>query len=149
MSDRKILFPTDFSAVAGAGLAEAVSLARAHGATLVMLHVQKPIMGYDGLLEYGPLEVTSDLLRDLIRQVMPASPRSGAAAADQPVHVVPRLSMGDPATEIVRLAHDDHVDLIVMGTHGRSGLSRYFMGSVAEDVIRRADCPVLAYRAVR
>ena len=57
-----------------------------------------------------------------------------------------RLVMGDPASEIVRVAKEEHPELIVLGTHGRTGLSRILMGSVAEAVVRHAPCPVLIYR---
>ena len=57
-----------------------------------------------------------------------------------------RLITGEPASAIARLAEDENVDMIVMGTHGRSGLSRLLMGSVAEAVVRRAKCPVLTYK---
>jgi len=58
-----------------------------------------------------------------------------------------RLTMGDPAGEIVRIAGEEGAEMIVLGTHGRSGMSRMLMGSVAEAVVRRAPCPVLVYRA--
>jgi nucleotide-binding universal stress UspA family protein len=57
-----------------------------------------------------------------------------------------RLMTGDPAKAILRLAKDEDVDIIVMGSHGRSGLSRMLMGSVAEAVVRNAECPVLTYK---
>jgi len=57
-----------------------------------------------------------------------------------------RILKGDPAHEIIRLAEREKIDLIVMGTHGRRGLSRLLMGSVAEWVMRRANCPVLTVR---
>jgi nucleotide-binding universal stress UspA family protein len=60
-----------------------------------------------------------------------------------------RLLMGDPATEIVALAEEENVDLIVMGTHGRTGIKRLLMGSVAEAVVRRASCPVFTYKQPR
>jgi nucleotide-binding universal stress UspA family protein len=60
-----------------------------------------------------------------------------------------RLLTGDPAEEIVRFADEARCELIVMGTHGRTGFKRLLMGSVAEAVIRRAKCPVLTYRAPR
>jgi universal stress protein A len=138
MNVKKILFPTDFSTAAEAGLVAAESLAKSRGATLIVLHVQKPIMGYDGPLDYGSLEATSELLKRMLHEVTPT---------DKAVRVEPRLTMGDPATEIVRTANKENVDTIVMGTHGRTGLSRFFMGSVAEQVIRHASCPVLTYRA--
>ena len=57
-----------------------------------------------------------------------------------------RLTMGDPAGEIIRIAGDEGAEMIVLGTHGRTGMSRLLMGSVAEAIVRRAPCPVLVYR---
>jgi len=56
------------------------------------------------------------------------------------------LLLGDPASEIVRIADERKADMIVLGTHGRTGLTRMLMGSVAESIVRRAPCPVLVYR---
>jgi nucleotide-binding universal stress UspA family protein len=72
-----------------------------------------------------------------LEEVVPADP---AVAYEH--HVV----MGDPATEIIQLARSEGADLIVMGTHGRTGLTRLMMGSVAEAVVRRAPCPVLTLK---
>jgi nucleotide-binding universal stress UspA family protein len=72
------------------------------------------------------------------RQVTPSDPT---------VAFTHRLTMGDPAGEIVRIAAEEGAEMIVLGTHGRSGMSRMLMGSVAEAVVRRAPCPVLVYRA--
>jgi universal stress protein A len=66
--------------------------------------------------------------------------------ADTAVPFTHRLTMGDPAAEIVRIATDEQAEMIVLGTHGRTGLSRLLMGSVAEAIVRRAPCPVLIYR---
>jgi nucleotide-binding universal stress UspA family protein len=68
--------------------------------------------------------------------------------ADPAVPFEHRLTMGDPAGEVVRLAGDEAAEMIVMGTHGRTGLTRLLMGSVAEAIVRRAPCPVLVYREV-
>jgi len=57
-----------------------------------------------------------------------------------------RFARGDPAEQILRVANEIHADLIVMGTHGRTGLERLLMGSVAEQVLRQAPCPVLTVR---
>ena len=54
--------------------------------------------------------------------------------------------MGDPAGDVVRIADEEKCEMIVMGTHGRTGLTRLLMGSVAEQIVRRAPCPVLIYR---
>ena len=65
---------------------------------------------------------------------------------DPEVHFEHRMVMGDPADEIVKIAHEDNVDLIVMATHGRTGFKRLLMGSVAEEVVRRAECPVFTFK---
>lgn len=138
MSAKRILFPTDFSAAADAGLPEAAALARERDATLVVLHVQEPPAAYaEGGLYYGLSQPDEEALMDRLGEVVP---KGSGIACEQ------RLAIGDPANEIVRIARSENVDLIVMGTHGRSGLSRLIMGSVAESVMRHAPCPVMTYR---
>ncbi len=66
---------------------------------------------------------------------------------DGAVPVDRRLLVGDPATEIVRIAEEEPCDVVVMGTHGRTGLGRLLMGSVAEEVLRKAPCPVLTVKS--
>ena len=134
MNAKKILFPTDFSASSEAALQMATSLARDSGATLLIVHVQESPLAYGGgELAFTPLDVTRDLEENL-RKVMPSDP---TVASEH------RLVMGDPADSIVRLADEENVDLIVMASHGRTGVARLLMGSVAEAVVRRAACPVL------
>jgi universal stress protein A len=138
MQAKKILFPTDFSTASDAGLPQAVSLAKDTGATLVILHVQEPPLAYGGgELYYGIPEPNTEALEKMLSEVKPDDPS---------VKFTHRMVVGDPATEIVRVAQEEQADLIVMGTHGRTGLTRLLMGSVAEAVIRRAPCPVLTYR---
>ena len=67
--------------------------------------------------------------------------------SDESVTCTHRLVVGDPAGEIVRIATEEGAEMIVMGTHGRTGFTRMLMGSVAEAVVRRSPCPVLVYRA--
>lgn len=135
---RKILFPTDFSHTGDAALALATSLARERGATLLVVHVEEPPAAYGGgEMYYGmPDPMTEDLQR-MLNAVVPPDPA---------VPYEHRLITGDPASAITRLAQEEEVDLIVMGTHGRTGLMRFLMGSVAEAVVRRAPCPVLTLR---
>ncbi len=141
MQARKILFPTDFSTASDAALPQATALARGAGATLIIAHVEEPPLAYGGgELYYGVPEPNTDALRQMLDRVIPT---------DRDVPVVHRLATGDPASEIVRMALDEDVDMIVMGTHGRTGLSRLLMGSVAEHVVRRAHCPVLSVRQPR
>jgi len=138
MKASKILFPTDFSHTGDAALALAASLARDTGAKLLIIHVEEPPIAYGGgELYYGvPNPVTEDLRR-MLDDVRPK---------DSNIPCEHSLITGDPATAIVRFAEEEGVDFIVMGTHGRTGLSRLLMGSVAESVVGRAKCPVITLR---
>ncbi len=138
MEIKKILFPTDFSHSSDAALSLATSLARDTGAKLLIAHVEEPPVAYGGgEMYYGIPEPVEEDLRKMLKEVVPTDPN---------VPYEHHLVTGDPASAIVRLAKDEDVDLIVMGTHGRTGLLRMLMGSVAEAVVRRAPCPVLTFR---
>lgn len=139
MKANTILFPTDFSTCASAAIEMATSLARDTGAKLLIVHAEEPAMS-DGGWEryYGSTEPTSEQIRELLKSIRPADPN-----VDYEHRL---LVIGEPADAIVELAENEDVDLIVMGTHGRSGFSRLLMGSVAEAVVRRAPCPVLTFK---
>jgi len=138
MKANKILFPSDFSHTGDAALEMATALARDAGATLVIVHVEEHSTAYGGgEFYYGIAEPATDDLRRMLEEIKPT---------DAQVPYQHRLITGDPAAAIARLVEDENVDLIVMGTHGRTGLSRLLMGSVAEAVVRRAKCPVLTYK---
>jgi nucleotide-binding universal stress UspA family protein len=134
---KKILFATDFSEASQAALAYATSLARDTGALLIIAHVEEPPVSYASgeMLVIRPDVPNAELDRMLTR-IAPAGLRYEH-----------HLVIGNPADEIVRLAEEQHADLIIVGTHGRRGLSRLLTGSVAELVLRRAECPVLAVKA--
>jgi len=134
-----ILVPTDFSTASDAALPHAEALAKQKSASLLILHVEETPLAYGGgELYYGLPEPTSERILAMLEQVRPSDPT---------VAFTHRLTMGDPAGEIVRIAAEEGVEMIVLGTHGRSGMTRMLMGSVAEAVVRRAPCPVLVYRA--
>ncbi|MBI2481095.1 MAG: universal stress protein [Planctomycetia bacterium] len=134
MNARTILFPTDFSHCGDAALEMATTLALDSGAKLLIVHVEEPAAAYGGGEFYAcPPDNTDDLMAMLTR-VIPTDPN---------VDYEHRLITGDPAHAIVRLATHEEVDMIVIGTHGRTGLTRLLMGSVAESVVRRATCPVI------
>jgi nucleotide-binding universal stress UspA family protein len=138
MSERKVLLPTDFSHTSDAALALATSQARERDATLLIVHVEEPPSAYGGgEMYYGIPDPAIDDLKRMLDEVRPADPM---------VKFEHRLITGEPAAAIARLAEDEHVELIVMGTHGRTGLLRLLMGSVAESVVRRAPCPVLTLK---
>ncbi|MFM1998047.1 MAG: hypothetical protein RLZZ111_2434 [Planctomycetota bacterium] len=140
MAQPVILVPTDFSTASDAALPHAEALAKQHGATLLILHVEEPPLAYGGgELYYGLPEPSSERILKMLDDIKPADPA---------VSFTHRLSVGDPAGEIVRIAGEEGAEMIVLGTHGRSGFTRMLMGSVAEAVVRRAPCPVLVYRAV-
>lgn len=135
----KILFPTDFSTASDFGLQYASSLARDRKAGLLIVHVAEPPTTYAaGRLYYGIPEPSGAQLTEMLEKVQPDH-------AD--VSFEHRLVAGRPAERIVELARQEHADLIVLGTHGRTGIVRLLLGSVAEAVVRRAPCPVLTFRA--
>ncbi len=166
MSFQHILAPTDFSTLSNDALAYAFREAKLHGATLTLMHVLQhhthPEVHY---IRGGP-EMAQGMATDLGRMI-PVSPpvqptvvrRDYVEEADrelrelipevfsQPCHT--RVEHGDPADAIVRVAEELDIDLVVMVTHGRTGLSHVLLGSVAEKVIRHAPCPVLAVRRRR
>jgi nucleotide-binding universal stress UspA family protein len=134
-----VLHPTDFSDRSGVAFHLACALARDHGARLVVLHVPEvpAVMGgTDGLIIPTP-PIDWEGLRDKLHRLRPG---------DTKVPVEYRVAEGDTATEILRLADEVKADLIVMGTHGRRGVGRLLMGSVAEEVVRKAPCPVLTVK---
>ena len=134
---RTILYPTDFSHESAAALGVACSLAQKHGAEVVVLHVIPPMPMEDLANEALGLGYDEQVMDQYLRPI--SSPVPG-------VRVRHQLERGEPAELIVSVAEDLGCDLIVMGTHGRGGLSRLFMGSVTEQVLRNAPCPVLAVR---
>lgn len=138
MKTRKILFPSDFSTKGDEALQYAVALARQNGALLLIAHVEEPPMAYgEGSFYYGLPEPDMDAVQSMLLKIVPRDP---AVAYEH------RLVKGEVANEIVALAKREGVDLIVMSSHGRTGLGRLLMGSVAECVMRRAECPVLVVK---
>ena len=135
MSAAKILVPTDFSTTGRTALEMATSLARDRGATLLIMHVEEPPMAYGGgEFYYGTEEPNREELRRMLDEVLPS---------DASVACEHHLLVGPLAETIVELAENENVEMIVMATHGRTGLTRLLMGSVAEQVVRKAKCPVL------
>ena len=140
MAQKMILFPTDFSTASDAALVHAESLARQMNARLLIVHVEEPPLAYGGgELYYGLPEPSSERILKMLEDVKPSDPS---------VPYTHRLTMGDPAGEVVRIAEDENAEMIIIGTHGRTGMTRLLMGSVAEAIVRRAPCPVLVYREV-
>lgn len=135
---KTILHPTDFSERSEAALAAAAMFARAYGARLVVLHVSVPPAALygEGAVPVLPSEWRAGMKRALDRIVSP----------DPTVALERRIEDGDPADTIVRVAREIDADVIIMGTHGRTGLSRLLLGSVAESVLRKADGMVMTIK---
>jgi len=142
---RRILHPTDFSPASAPALRRAVALARACRAPLVLLHVMTPPSPFIG--EGVPPSSYADLLLVARRSSKRRLAAALARVKREGVRSRAIFEEGLPADEILRAARRARADLIVMGTHGRSGVSRVFMGSVAERVVRESRCPVLTVRA--
>jgi nucleotide-binding universal stress UspA family protein len=135
---RTILHPTDFTDYSNYAFRLACSLARDYGARLLVLHVTPPVVVYGERLALPPPPAPKEPLVARLAQLV---------AQDPKVPMQHRLAEGDAATEILRVAQEIKPELIVMGTHGRTGLGRLLMGSVAEQVVRRAPCPVVTVKA--
>jgi nucleotide-binding universal stress UspA family protein len=131
-----ILYPTDFSSYSNQAYFHAVSLAEKHGARLTALFV------YNADKVTTPGQPTTEEEAKQYWQTQLESIRPVDCRI--PVHHV--LLEGDPADEIVRFCRDASIDLVVLGTHGRTGVERLLMGSVAEKVLRDAPCSVLVVK---
>ncbi|MFO7538401.1 MAG: universal stress protein [Chloroflexota bacterium] len=145
---KKILVPLDGSKLAENALGAALVLAQAGNAELILLSV--PVMKhvmvmpeYSGYATLLPEQSLEESRRDFIEYL--AHVRENRLPADLPVRL--ETVEGDEASVIVDRALAEQVDLIVMATHGRSGFSRWMMGSVTEKVLQQAHCPVLAVRS--
>jgi nucleotide-binding universal stress UspA family protein len=137
MHIRHILAPTDFSKYSTQAVTYAFELAQKVGAKLSLLHViELPVYAIEVSL---PLE---DLEQDARRELARLLPEAATAH----VAVTRLVGLGVPYQKILETAAAEQVDMIVMATHGRTGLGHLIMGSVAERVVRTAPCPVLTVR---
>jgi nucleotide-binding universal stress UspA family protein len=164
MAFTHVLVPTDFSPIATHALQYAFDEATVHGARITLLHVMQPHthtevyyvtgtpgvrVGYDpalggplpGLQPRPPTTVRHDYNEEALTRLQDLVPPQFA----RPCEV--EVAQGEPAETIVRFAGERAVDLIVMGTHGRTSLQHVLLGSVAEKVVRLAPCPVLTVKS--
>lgn len=146
MDIKRILAPTDLSPLGEAGIQAAAELAQRLGARLILLHVVSPKeLEEPGAPNALPktvdqiYETMQEKILEQYRSVVPTIVRQGVSVETQVV-------VGSPVVEILTTARVKEVDLIAMGTQGRSGVARWVMGSVAEEVVRKAHCPVLTMR---
>lgn len=143
MSTSKILYATDYSELSQWALKYASSLARATGSKLLITHVSEQELYPVGELFDEPVEPSPQELAQL-RAVLPTD--ASVECEHCLLHAPPSCENIRPADEIVRYAAQEAVDTIVIGTHGRSGLSRLLVGSVASDVMRQANCTVVTIK---
>ena len=144
MNIQRILAPTDFSELSKQGLTSALELAETFGAKLLLLHVvEPPPYPVEGIV---PSHLGATLLDDLERQASKDLAQMLSETPGSKVEVTRRVVVGIPYRKIVEVAEEEKSDLIVMTTHGRTGLSHLVMGSVTEKIVRTAPCPVLTIR---
>ena len=146
MEIRSILLPTDFSECANFALSYATSFARQANASIICVHVIEPVVptvGYTGMAEPLPMADISDQLESSAERELP---KIAECDECEGLEVEEVIVHGDAASEIVRVARERGVDLIVIASHGRTGLGRMLFGSTAESVVRHAPCPVLVVK---
>jgi universal stress protein A len=147
MKVNSILLPTDFSECAGHAVSFAAELARLMGARVVCLHVVEPVMPAVGWTPTagGPLPV-ADIGEQLETAAERELPLLAARAEFEGLDVEDLVAHGEAAAEIVRVANERGCGMIVISSHGRTGLGRILFGSTAESVVRHAHCPVLVVK---
>lgn len=158
---KHILVATDFSDTAAAALAQGVALASATGARLTLLHViyaekiNETLLGLDAMeyltrvmstpSEQAPYSPT--LAMDRLREAAQEKLTEAAASVGGPrLAFETAIAEGRPSDEVLAFAKTQGVDLIVLGTHGRGAIGKALLGSVADHVIRQAECPVMVVR---
>ena len=142
---RRILHPSDFSRASGAAFSKAVELAKTNNAELLVVHVLAPILPM-----LGDGYVSPKVYEDLVASARGYGKKNldalVAKAKKAGVRAKSILLEGVPHEQIARMARRQRADLVVMGTHGRSGLAKLFLGSVAGRVVAIASCPVMSVR---
>lgn len=140
---KKILCPIDFSECSIYALSYAIDLSTKERASLYLMHViETHISDMGDILKQIDLLLDDkqiDNLRMRLTNLIPDNIRTN-------IHIQPIVEKGIPSVEIIKTAKDNQIDIIIMGTHGRTGLEHILIGSVAERVIRSAPCPVLSIR---
>ena len=144
---RRVLHPTDFSKASGAAFTRALAEVRKNGGALLLVHVLSPVIPMagagEGYLSPSVYEQMSKSANDWARKQMDKLLAKAKAAR---VRARGMVVEGVAHEQIVRSAKRQRADLIVMGTHGRTGVARFFLGSVAARVAATAPCPVLTVR---
>lgn len=140
---KKILCPIDYSDCSARALRYAAGMALKDSAVLYLIHVvDKRVFDYGGPIYEVPVALDSETIAKLEEKLRESVPKE--VRGD--IQVETLVTMGIPVEEILKVANEEEVDIVVMGTHGRTGIAHSIMGSVAENMVRRAPCPVLVVR---
>lgn len=135
----RILVPIDFSECSRKALTYALSFARQFGASIELIYVVETPPPIPGLMDFPQPNVSAaKAAREKLAEL--------TLDLDATVRISARTDLGIPHEEIIRAAEEQNIDLIILGTHGRSGLRRFFLGSTTDRVLRHAGCPVLVVR---
>lgn len=139
---KKIMVPTDFSSHSQYASKYAAKLAEQFGAEIHLVHIVEalPVVYYEGTVF---TEESEARLVESARKLLHKQPESPWSEGTKVIHEV---IQGTPMNEIVAYAKKNEIDLIVAGTHGRTGVGHLLLGSVAEKIVRSAPCPVLTVR---
>jgi len=142
---RRIVHPSDFSRASNAAFAKAVEMAKSNRADLMLVHVVTPFVPVAGDAYVSP-KVYADIEASANAYARKQLEALAAKAKKSGVRASALVLEGVPAERIAQIARSKRADLVVLGTHGRTGLARMFLGSVASRVISLATCPVLTVR---
>ncbi|MFM8252085.1 MAG: universal stress protein [Planctomycetota bacterium] len=139
MQLKNIVVATDFSTASRKALQLATILARDSNAHLWIIHVAEPRAAYTVGGVYASFPVGNELAQEseLLQQFVPEDPK---------IKYSLRLIIGEASEQVVKFVAEQHADLLVIGTHGRTGLTRLLLGSCAEKILRTAACPVITLK---
>jgi nucleotide-binding universal stress UspA family protein len=142
---RRILFATDLSKASAKAFATAMTLTKVNRATMTIVHVVTPLSPLAPELS-NRIETVEELDIEMRRWARRQVTKLTEKAKKAGLRAAGVIMEGDPARQIVRAARSKRADLVVLGTHGRTGFTRFFVGSVAGRVVATAPCPVLTVR---
>lgn len=141
---KRILVATDFSVAAETALDDAIALASTLGARIYLVHAyQLPVVGFPD----GVLVPVSAIASGIVTSAEKALAACVARHRESSVEIAPLLRQADPREAVLAVAKEVSADLVIMGTHGRQGLARAIIGSVAESVVRSSPVPVMTVHA--
>ncbi|HHS14170.1 MAG TPA: universal stress protein [bacterium] len=142
ISFKKILCPTDFSEFSYEALQRAIDMASQFKAELIVLHVVNPVPVAAGMTGYPGFNIP-EYQKELAKHARENLDKLIKKRVPEKIRVKAEVALGNEADEIVRIAEEEDIDLIVIATHGRTGIQRLFFGSVTEKVLRHTQHPVL------